>query len=421
MTTDEFIQSHRHDDTATLALRYSHIDGVDVPFALEQIAAWQTAKRKLPTWAEARGIVFPARLAMEQCSSEQTARYKKRLAERLKGELSDLDKASDADRQPQTMVDLTGGFGVDFAMMAPLFHSATYVERKSELCHAVKNNLPLLGIDNAVVVCENGVEYLKRMPPTTLLYIDPARRDTNGRRTYALSDCTPDVLVLMKQLMEKSKRLILKLSPMLDITQTVADIEREATATVAEVHVVATGNECKELLMVVRPRSESAETEPLRLFCVNDDKAFSVDDLRSSKFSKTLKPLATEPLLSPDEAVGSYLYEPNAAIMKAGCFGELCQSFGVKQIDDNSHLFLSHEKIADFPGRRFLINAVTAMKKECIKGVFANVKSANVAVRNFPLTAEQLRKRLRLKDGGDTFVFGTTVKKAHLLIVCSKC
>jgi len=421
MTTDEFIQAHRDDDVATLALRCGRAGGIDVPFALEQIASWQTAKRKLPTWAATRGIVFPPRLAMEQCSSEQTAEYKKQLTERLLCELSEAERTSKTARRESTLTDLTGGFGVDFSIMAPLFHSAVYVEKKSELCRVVQNNLPLLGVDNAVVVCDDGVEYLKRMPTTTILYLDPARRDTNGRRTYALSDCTPDVLALLPQLLPQCERLLLKLSPMLDIKQTVADIERTGLAMVAEAHVVAVENECKELLMVVKARGENARGEPLRLFCANDDDVFSVDDLRSLGSLRTVKSLTAAPLLSQDDFVGGYLYEPNAAIMKAGLFAELCQTFAVKQIDGNSHLFVSRQKIDGFPGRRFAIVAATTMRREDIKTVFADVQRANVAVRNFPLTAEQLRKRLRLKDGGWAFVFGTTVRRQHIVLLCRKC
>lgn len=420
MTTSEFIEAHRNDDVATLALRCGGVGGVDMPYALAQISGWQTAKRKLPTWAETEGIAYPASLSMEQCSSELTAIYKRAVTERLLAGLN--GSASDAAESPAsaTLVDLTGGFGVDFAMLAPLFARATYVERSQELCGIVGHNLPLLGVGNAQVVEGDSADYLSTMPLSTVVYADPARRDRNGRRAYAIADCEPNVLSLMPELVSKAEILLLKLSPMLDISQAVAEIESEGMAYVAEAHVVAVRNECKELLLVIRRRGGSGVLPPLKLLCANDDEVFVVENIRASGTLKALNALNGKPQPLPDDITGCCLYEPNAAVMKAGCFAELGRRFGVRQLDNNSHLFVSRDEIGGFPGRKFFIRAVATMRRGDMKCALKGVERANVAVRNFPMTAETLRKRLKLKDGGDTYVFGTTVKGSHILLVCHK-
>lgn len=413
MTTEQFIKAHREDDVAALALKYSRLDGVDTAFALQQIAAWQAARRKLPTWAATEGVVYPAHISMEQCSSEQTARYKQRVAKRLIDELATA--CSDS-----SLVDLTGGFGVDFTMLAPLFHRATYVERSQELCAIVEANLPLLGVGNATVEHDDSIHFVETMPKSTIIYLDPARRDSNGKRTYAIADCTPAVVALLPVLMQKSEVLLLKLSPMLDISQAVRDIEAKGVARVAEVHVVAVANECKELLMVITKLSQENDAKPLVGFCTNDEETFVVDDLRALATLRTLRSLTTLTTLSPSTIAGNYLYEPNAAIMKMGCFGEVAQRFGLTQLDNNSHLFVSPDEIDNFPGRKFLIRTATTMQRTALKATLAGIKQANVAVRNFPMTAETLRKRLRLKDGGDVYLFGTTIGEAHVLLLCDK-
>ena len=203
---EEFIREHRHDDVRQLALQAARYPDIDMQQALQQIAGWQTACTKLPEWAATDGIVYPPRLSMEQCSSEATAKY----------------KAKVLDPSPSTVIDLTGGFGVDFSYMARGFQKAVYVERQPHLCEAARHNFQLLGLENAEVVCGDGVEYLKNLPPPfnaqsrLTIYLDPARRDENGKKTYAISDCTPDVVALKDLLLEKAGRVMIKLSPMLD-------------------------------------------------------------------------------------------------------------------------------------------------------------------------------------------------------------
>lgn len=376
-----FIRAHRTEDVRRLALSGAKAEGIDLTFALQQIAGWQTARKKLPTWAATEGVVYPPHLNMEQCSSEQTATYKRSILPVSKG----------------TFVDLTGGFGVDFCWMSSAFERRIYVERHADLCKMARHNFPLLGVE-AEVVCEDAEVYLRRMEHAEVVFIDPARRDQHGGRTYGIADCTPNVIELLPLLQEKADYIILKLSPMLDWRKAVDDLKG-----VGEVHIVSVDNECKELLLIVR----SQPSDTLRLVCVNDDDIWEVPTIEASCEQRKM------------EAV--YLYEPNASIMKAGCFREVEQTFGVQQLATNSHLFISNHELCHFPGRRFVVDAITSLNKQELKARIGQMERANIAVRNFPMSAEQLRKKLKLKDGGEVYIFGTTLQDgAHQLFICRK-
>ena len=399
--TKQFIREHRMDDVRQLALKGgARLADVDMPMALQQIAGWQTARRKLPSWAETEDIVYPPHLNMEQCSSEQTARYKEKLA---------------TINSPLTsFVDLTGGFGVDFSLMSRPFGKRVYVERNPDLCELARHNFQCLGLE-AEVVCAEAEDYLKEMQPVDVVFLDPARRDQHGGRTYGMEDCTPNVIALLPLLREKARRIILKLSPMLDWRKAVGDLEG-----VSEVHIVSVDNECKELLLVIAPD----ETQPLRLFCVNDGATFQYvprEGTIQSQGGNVSVPRWE--CFSPRVGTNSSLclFEPNASIMKAGCFREVGEAFGIHQLSVNSHLFIAHQDVPDFPGRRFLVEATSSMNKRELKETLKDITHANIAVRNFPLTAEMLRKKLKLKDGGSVFIFGTTLSNgAHQLFICRK-
>lgn len=350
MTTAEFIQEYREKDTRQLALQSARFPDVDMPYALDQIKGWQTARRKLPTWAACDGIVYPPHLSMEQCSSEPTAQYKLNLAMEWARRVG----------HASSMTDLTGGFGVDFSFTSCAFASATYVERNEQLCRMVEHNLPLLGIDNAKVVCADAVDYLSTLDMQTMIFLDPARRDQHGAKTVMLADCTPDVVQLLPQLLKKSRFTMLKLSPMLDWHKAVEDLQ----GMVREVHIVSVGGECKELLLVL---SEEIESE-LKVFCADIEAGggSSSSSLSSEpSFPRTpsspsapshpstpshaslfvYTPSASRP--APNSKLttqnSKFLHEPNASIMKAGCFDELAAAYGVSPVSRNSHLFLSAE------------------------------------------------------------------------------
>lgn len=399
MTTAEFIREYRERDIRQLALQANRFPDVDMPYALDQIQGWQIARRKLPKWAACDGVIFPPHLSMEQCSSEPTAQYKLNLA------MEWAERVGHA----SSMTDLTGGFGVDFSFTSCAFAAATYVERNEQLCHIVEHNLPLLGLNNATVVCADAVEYLSTVEPQTMLFLDPARRDEHGAKTVMLADCTPDVVQLLPQLLEKSRFTMLKLSPMLDWHKAVDDLQ----GTVREVHIVSVGGECKELLLVL---STVVESE-LKVYCAD----LSTASDTSSLFVYTpgsSAPVANSKLKTQNS---KFVHEPNASIMKAGCFDELAAAYGVSPVSRNSHLFLSDEPVEDFPGRSFVVERVTTMNKGELRKALVGVEKANISTRNFPLSVAELRKRLKIKDGGDVYIFATTTAEGeHLLLISRK-
>lgn len=399
MTTAEFIREYRERDIRQLALQANRFPDVDMPYALDQIQGWQIARRKLPKWAACDGVIFPPHLSMEQCSSEPTAQYKLNLA------MEWAERVGHASR----MTDLTGGFGVDFSFTSCAFAAATYVERNEQLCHIVEHNLPLLGLNNATVVCADAVEYLSTVEPQTMLFLDPARRDEHGAKTVMLADCTPDVVQLLPKLLEKSRFTMLKLSPMLDWHKAMDDLQ----GTVREVHIVSVGGECKELLLVL---STVVESE-LKVYCAD----LSTASDTSSLFVYT--PGSSAPVVNSKLKTqnSKFVHEPNASIMKAGCFDELAAAYGVSPVSRNSHLFLSDEPIEDFSGRSFVVERVTTMNKGELRKALVGIEKANIATRNFPLTVAELRKRLKIKDGGDVYIFATTTAEGeHLLLISRK-
>ncbi len=438
MTTSEFVKQFRQADPRKLALQASRYPDVDMPYALNQIQGWQTAQRKLPSWAACDGVVYPPHLNMEQCSSEPTARYKQQVARRWAERIPNASRTS--------MTDLTGGFGVDFSFTSRCFDCATYVERNASLCEVVGANLPRLGIRNATVECAEAEAVLEQMEPQTMIFLDPARRDEHGAKTVLIADCTPDVCQLLPRLMEKSQFVMLKLSPMLDWHKAIVDLE----GTVREVHIVSADGECKELLLVL-----ASDGKPeVQVFCVDiQSRPDSEGQYPRSEFvysiatnaqeeivennSKLENPTSAQPTNSQFTtqklkiAAGNnsklkiqnskFLFEPNASVMKAGCFDEIARAYGVSAISRNSHLFLSDREIDGFPGRTFVIDAVTTMNKRQLRQTLVGMKQANIAVRNFPLSVAELRKRLKLSDGGDTYIFATTTSDGdHILMLTHK-
>ena len=380
--TLEFIRIHANEDVRQLAFLGKKLPEVDMAYALDQIAGRQKARTKIPSWAAIDGIVYPPHISMEQCSSEQTARYKAQIA-----------------GKGAKMVDLTAGFGVDMAFMSDGFKEAIHIEQQPQLCAISSENYKRLGMHHIQVVCSDGVEFLHQMEHADLIFIDPARRDQHGGRTYGIADCTPNVLEIIDEMLEKADRVMIKLSPMLDWQKAVSDVGH-----VSEVHIVSVGNECKELLLIV----EKTEA-PLKIYCINDDSIFSYT------FNDEIGDFCEKPT-SP-----AYLYEPNASVMKAGCFDLISKRFGISQPDANSHLFISDKAIENFPGRGFVIDRICTMNKRELKEALTGIDKANIATRNFPLSVADLRKRLKLKDGGEVYIFATTdAKKGHLLMVCRK-
>lgn len=430
--TIDFIRQHQEDDVRQLAFLGSKYLEVDMPLALDQIRGRKMARTKLPRWAGIEGIIYPPHISMEQCSSETTAMYKAELAARLlniqsrktpnpeneeNSKICEFPTESAVDSKfaknegtcdfhnEIDFVDLTGGFGVDFSYIAArLGVKAMYVERQKHLCEAAKENFERLGLENAEVRNGDGVEVLHSLSHLSLIFIDPARRDDAGNKVVSLQDCTPDVTQLQDEMLEKADFVIIKLSPMLDWHRAVSELRH-----VREVHIISTGNECKELLLVLSSKTE--EDASLKVYCVNDNQVMSYQEDEDAIVS----------IASGESSSMRYLYEPNASLMKAGSFGIISSRYGVKMLAKNSHLFVSQEPIPDFPGRSFRIKAVSSFNKKELKRQLSGITKANIATRNFPLSVAELRKRLKLKDGGDTYIFATTLSdESHVLLVCEK-
>ena len=425
--TQDFIRQHQDEDVRQLAFLGSKNPEVDMPFALDQIRGRKMARAKLPRWANIDGIIYPPHISMEQCSSESTALYKAELAARLLG-LPDSSFSEEIG-----FVDLTGGFGVDFSYIAArLGMKSMYVERQAHLCDAAKENFEHLGLKNAIVKNGDGIEVLHSFhskkkdaasaddslgitydQPRSLLktnlglkiiFIDPARRDDAGNKVVSLKDCTPDVTVLQEEMLLKADYVIIKLSPMLDWHRAISELSH-----VREVHIISVNNECKELLLVLSAQNMGN----LRIYCVNDAQSFVCEESDMEASSVKIAPSTLEEM--------QYLYEPNASLMKAGCFGVLSGRYDARMLSKNSHLFVSREPIAAFPGRSFRIIAVSSFNKKELKRHLSGITKANIATRNFPFSVAELRKRLKLKDGGEIYIFATTLSdESHVLVITEK-
>ena len=446
--TQDFIRQHQDDDVRQLAFLGSKYPDVDMPFALDQIRGRKMARVKLPRWASLEGIIYPPHISMEQCSSESTALYKAELAARLLGLPASSSGTEMKTENEIEFVDLTGGFGVDFSYIAArLGMKSMYVERQAHLCEAAKENFERLGLKNAIVKNVDGIEVLHSFLPKKddaasaddslgitydqplsllktklglkLIFIDPARRDDAGNKVVSLKDCTPDVTVLQEEMLSKADYVIIKLSPMLDWHRAISELSH-----VREVHIISVNNECKELLLVLSARNmgdmeaSSADGEVkhagnLRIYCVNNAQSFVCDELDMETSPVKIAPSTLEEM--------QYLYEPNASLMKAGCFGVLSDRYDARMLSKNSHLFVSQAPIEAFPGRSFRIIAVSSFNKKELKRYLSGITKANIATRNFPLSVAELRKRLKLKDGGETYIFATTLSdESHVLVITEK-
>ena len=384
--TKDFIREHANADVRQLALQATRYPMVDMRVAATQIEGRRLALAKLPTWARTDDIVYPMRLSMEQCSSEQTARYKASL---VGGE---------------RFADLTGGFGIDCSYMADRFSATTYIERNEELCRIARHNFALLGKDIRVIHADSE-EALATLTQHDWIFVDPARRDIAGRKVAALCDCEPDVCRLEKVLLEKAKRVMIKCSPMLDIAQALRELH-----SVSEVHVVSVNNECKELLFILE---SPAPSEPI-VHAVN----FSNGDTQTFTYRAAEEATAQ---CTYTDTVRRYLYEPNSSLMKAGCFRLPATRWDLEKLHRNSHLYTSDILHCNFPGRIFEVKSTDGFSKNELKRLTAEMKKANIAVRNFPERPEVLRKRLKLADGGDNYLFATTLADdRHVIIRCTK-
>lgn len=382
----EFLRAHSSDDVNKLLLSASRFPGLDIPFLVEQILSRRQIKDKLPTWFANDNLVFPAKITAEQCSSETTALYKQRLV-----------CADD------TLCDLTGGLGIDSFFFSQKVKSVIYMERYAGYCDAARDNFLSLGARNITVLNKDSARSAADLPEVDVFYIDPARRGDGNKRVYALNDCEPDLTALLPLLYKKSPRVIAKISPMADIRQTI-----DLVPSVSEIHVVSVKNECKELLFVMERESGRSKVP---VICVNYNSSG-----REDLFSFTMESETVSEVQYSDEIL-EYLYEPNSSIMKAGAFKSVASFYGLNKLHANSHLYTSSDLISDFAGRIFYVDEVLPFSSKLCKTIGKSVPKANIAVRNFPLSADELRKKCKIKDGGDVYIFATTLFNGEKVIV----
>lgn len=454
--------------------RWASIEGIIYPphISMEQCSSEQTALYKAELAARLLGLSVSSSENEKECEKASNSHFSKICEFASEGAVdSEFAKNEDTCEKQQILtecdkyvnksegepneedfseeiefVDLTGGFGVDFSYIASrLGVKSMYVERQAHLCEAAKENFGRLGLKNAIVKNGDGIEVLhsfalkkddaaseslgiteeqsrsllKTNLGLKLIFIDPARRDDAGNKVVSLKDCTPDVTLLQEEMLSKADYVIIKLSPMLDWHRAISELSH-----VREVHIISVNNECKELLLVLSARNmgdveaSSADGEVkhagnLRIYCVNDAQSFVCDELDMESSSVIIAPPVLEEM--------QYLYEPNASLMKAGCFSVLSERYGARMLSKNSHLFVSMEPIEDFPGRSFRIIAISSFNKKELKRYLSGIAKANIATRNFPLSVAELRKRLKLKDGGETYIFATTLSdESHVLVITEK-
>ena len=390
--TRDFIEKHLKDDVRQLALQ-KFPDDVDKMLVLNQIEARQLLSKKVPSWASNPDLLFPKHLSIEQCSSELTAKYK-----------ASIISGGD------TFVDLTGGLGIDSYFLSEKFKTAYYVENQKELCDLAEHNFAVLG-RKITVVNSDAETFLNQNLKFDLVFIDPARRDIYNRKMVSLHDCTPDVVDLVETHGRASLHgatVMIKLSPMLDISMVINELPN-----IAEIHIVAVKNECKEVLVLLRPDYDcEIMIHCVDLFPVGTRHALSLQYVINDE-SDAIPSFAT--------AIKKYLYEPNAAIMKAGAFKLVSQRFGIDKLHINSHLYTSDNLISDFPGRVLEVVGFAPFNKKIKKELLNDITEASVATRNFPLSANELRKSLNLKESDKNFVFGTTlIGEKQVVILCKK-
>lgn len=382
--TLDFIAQNRDKDVQILALKKKYDTHINLKEAIQQIAGRQKIKEKVPQFYANEQIRYPVKLSLEQSSSQITALHK---AKQVEGKL---------------LIDLTGGFGIDSYFFSQQIDQVIYVEKNEALYNIAQHNFKALQQHNIRTIHSDAHDYLRTMPTADWIYIDPARRGKKGERKYFLQDLTPNILTLLDTMLLKSNRVMCKLSPMIDIT-----LLRQQIPTISEIHIVAVKNECKELLAIIDPKA----TPPfiIKTFDYKDTDTLSTFQHREGEEKNS-------PIVYANQ-IAQYLYEPNTPILKGGLFAPIAQRYNVQKLHPNSHLYTSDKKIDDFPGRRFNVMCVYDFNKKGIKAFTSSTQQSHIATRNFPLSAPQLQKKLHIKDGGDSYTFGTTIGNHQKILI----
>lgn len=381
----QWIKEHENDEPAHLMLQAHRFPDIPVREAVSQIQARQKVRHKLPAWYKRASLVYPPALAVEQASSEETAHYKAHL---LKG---------------TSMADLTGGMGVDTYYLSRNFKKAFYIEQQEILCQAAAHNFRELGVTHVQLVNSPAEEWIAKAPALDAIYLDPARRGEGNQKLYKLAHCQPDISSLLPQLLEKTDTVLLKAAPMLDISQGLSELSH-----VQEVHVVAVKNEVKELLFLIK----KGYNGQVLIQAVN----LTAGGQQSFRFSQTAEQAAQANYVEPQ----AYLYEPHAALMKAGAFNLVAQRYQLHKLHPNTHLYTANTLISEFPGRSFRILYTGKPDKKVIRQLLP-VGKALISSRNHPLSVQQISKKFNLQEGGSRYLFAATFSNGKSgLIVCEK-
>jgi uncharacterized protein YlbG (UPF0298 family) len=379
----EFIDDNLKSNITKLILKGSPFDKITTQEVANQIVAKQKAAQKLPTWFAIKNIYYPPKISLEQTSSEITAAYKANLV------------------SGSSIIDITGGFGIDCYYFSKQFNHVVHCEINEELSTIVNHNYQQLNVKNIDTFSGNGIDFLKKTKETfDCIYIDPSRRNDSKGKVFLLKDCLPNIPENIDFLFTKTNQILVKNSPILDISSAISELKF-----VKEIHVIAIKNEVKELLFLLENNYE----KDIRIKTINilqeDSQEFMFN------FNEEIASQYSEPL--------TYLYEPNAAILKSGGFHQISKQLNLFKIHQHSHLYTS-EKLIDFPGRCFKIIEVLNYDKKKIKKLIPENK-ANITTRNFPKTVTQIRKETNLKDGGNSYLFFTTNQNNDLkVIICKK-
>ena len=394
-TIQSFIDDHQHADPNGLLLKNKFILGLPASLVVEQIISRKKAKEKIPAWSAKKNLVFPHPLSLEQSSSEKTAKHKAKI----------LTEIFDIPLSDVTLLDLTGGIGVDSFFFSEVCKEIHFVEPNEELLNIVMHNFKELGVTNVFFhnsTAESFLQALSADAAFDLVYIDPSRRTEGGQKVFSLNQSEPDVVKLQARILQVTNNLLIKTSPLLDIRQGITEIH-----SVRKVYVVSVDNECKELLFHSKSNSSSeVVVDAINLSRKESSFSFSLSEEQNANV-KISNPL-------------TYVYEPNASLLKSGAFKILSSTFNLFKLHPNTHLYTSDVLIADFPGRIFKIESfVKPDDRKMLEKLFEDGK-ANIFTRNYPLSVAQLRKKTRLKEGGEKFLIGCTGIEKKLLIVASR-
>ena len=391
--TELFIRDNLTADVRTLALS-AHPAGVDMQYALTQISGWQAARLKVPLWAATEGIVYPRHLSLEQCTSQYIAQYKASFIENRLG-------------SGFKMADITGGMGVDCFFISRSAARTCYNEMSAELCSNTETNFKSLNRSDIEITCSTAEDYISKQQSDSLdlIYLDPARRGDAGRKLISISDCQPDAVALQDDLLRIAPNVMVKLSPMLDVSRALTELKH-----VSHVFIIGLEGECKEITLLLQ-RGFDTETTITAVDIKSDGTPESAVSSAKSVDAALPMPIADAALLQP----GTYISEPSAPYMKSSLFRTIAAQTGTALLHPDTHLFWSKEKPESFPGRTFQIQGIIPFDKRSLSALVKT--QANLSVRNFPESAPALQRRLKLRDGGSRYLIATTLSDSKRVLL----